>query len=250
MQHNLTLVSAYLTNINQCRSVDFYIRYGQKLMNVKIPKILFIDETLLDKIPNPDPEYNTIIPYKFTDMYLADYVDKLNKFELVGNPAKDTIKYVMVQCHKTEWIKKAIEMDKYHTEQYMWIDFGIYQFIDKLNLQEEEKDKKFSDYLHRIEIQKPKLVRIPYVWLGAGVACPDIYSHICWYFAGSLFGGHKDSLLKFAELMKERCLQIIEEKSHLMWEINVWCIVYGKHPEVFELYFGNHDESIFINYAK
>ena len=36
---------------------------------------------------------------------------------------------------------------------------------------------------------------------------------ILFFFAGGVFGGHKDNLLIFSEKMKEKCIQLIEEKN-------------------------------------
>ena len=48
--------------------------------------------------------------------------------------------------------------------------------------------------------------------------------------------------------MKEKCLQIINETNHLMWEINIWFFIYKEHPELFNYYTANHDPNIIINY--
>jgi len=223
-------------------------------MNIKIPKILFIDHSLIDQLPPILPEYNTIIPYHLTDLYLYQYLEKLQNVKVVTTcPQKDTIEYMMVQCQKTEWVRQAIILDKYHSDQYMWIDFGIYQFIDKLPLTAEQKYEKFSQYLYQIEYQKTNCVRIPHIWnLRLTIDHFDDYlrHHVCWYFAGSLFGGGKNALIQFADTMKEVTLTMVNKESWLVWEVNLWYLVYQRHPTCFEPYLANHDETIFANYKK
>lgn len=258
MQHNLTIVSAFIGGINKSpnKSIDLYLRYGYQLMRIKIPKILFIDETLIDQLKKIGDdisyEYNYIIPYKLTDIYLYQYVNQLKNVSVCSsNPQKDTIEYFMVQCHKTEWIRQAIELNRYNSVNYMWIDFGIYQFIDKLNLSTEEKFNQFSNSLYQIEYQKTDLIRMPQMW-NLKATCNNFHDymkkHICWYFGGSLFGGNKDNLIKFAQSTKQQCLKMIIDESWLVWELNIWYLVYQETPQLFETYWAKHDLSIFEKY--
>jgi len=76
----------------------------------------------------------------------------------------------------------------------------------------------------------------------------DIYKNIKWYFAGSVFGGNETTLFDFADKMKEKCIQIINNKQTLMWEINVWYLIYLENREMFNSYICNHDTSIISNY--
>ena len=72
----------------------------------------------------------------------------------------------------------------------------------------------------------------------------DLYKTISWFFLGSIFGGDRDSMMKFADAMKQKCMEIIESKQTIMWEVNVWYFIYAEHPEWFSCYRANHDTSI------
>ena len=61
----------------------------------------------------------------------------------------------------------------------------------------------------------------------------NIYKDVIWYFAGSIFGGHKDALLVFHKKMEEKCLEIIRTKNTIMWEINIWYLIYKKNKHLF-----------------
>jgi hypothetical protein len=63
-----------------------------------------------------------------------------------------------------------------------------------------------------------------------------------------VFGGPTNKLIKFADLMKSKCVEIIYERKTLMWEVNVWYLVYLENPELFDSYFCNHDITIISNY--
>jgi hypothetical protein len=76
----------------------------------------------------------------------------------------------------------------------------------------------------------------------------DIYHQVVWFFAGSVVGGNQESLVKFADIMKEFCIKIIQEKKHIMWEVNIWYLIYREFPEIFDFYLCDHNISILKNY--
>jgi hypothetical protein len=232
MEHNLTIVSAFISDTNQ--NSDKYLEYGSQLMRIRIPKIIFIDETLIDRFMNFVDNYTTIIPYKLTDIYMYQYREQAKNAEV---DSTTPIEYFMVLYNKTEWIRTAIELNKHRSNQYMWIDFGIYQLIDELNLTPEEKFAKFSESLYQVEYQKTDKIKI-----SKNDICDDLKGR---YFVGSLFGGHKDALIKFASYVKDQCIEMIK-KDH--WLVNIWYMVYQAHPNLFMLYEARNDVTIFENY--
>jgi len=252
MRHNLTLVSSFVPNINSTWSTDKYLEYGYQLMKINIPKIIFIDHGLFDTISSCSNEYTTIIPFNFEDIYLFKFKEQLKNVSVnTSNPQKDTVEYFIFQCHKTEWVKKAIELNKYDSNQYMWVDFDAYYYADCLNNSPEVNFLKFSENLHQIEYQKTNLVKIPGMW-NMDCCVHNVYEYlkknICLYFAGTIFGGNKDSLVKFANYTKEKCLQMITRDSWLVWELNIWYLVYCDHPELFLQYKAQHNMTLFENY--
>jgi len=247
MQNITTIVSGFITDVNKFKSLSTYIKYGQLLLQIKIPKVIFVDDKILDQIINPLPEYNTIIPFKLSDMYYYKYLEQLKKtVQFNTNPEKDTVEYMMIQCYKTEWMKMAAKLNPYNTEQFMWIDFGIYHILENGEPTKNCIDK-FNQFVNQCGKYKTYQIRIPYINLQY-IKSYDPYKVPCWYFAGGLFGGHKDNIIQFADYMKEYCLKIIKEKNWIMWEINIWGFIHMEHPQIFSLYYGNHDDTMFTNY--
>lgn len=267
------LVSAFITKINNRNDRDTYkyIEYGKLLIdnNINSYKVIFIERETLNTYFNTTNKYynfkyenktfdyiifqkNIIyVIFEKTDNYLYNYIDEIAQFNIhTDNPSKDTLEYMFVQCHKTEWIKIAIslvEIIKYDmlelndNLQFIWVDFGIYHmFNNNIDL----FNNSFTQ-LHEINNNK---VRIASCIHPNNTYHSDIYKNVAWYFAGSVFGGVGVSLLKFAELMKAECINIIKERNHLMWEVNIWYLIYLKHPELFDPYNCNHNASIIANY--
>ena len=269
------IVSSFISNINQQKSIEKYIEYGKILLSDKISnfKIFFIERRIYNTYFNDDTDimktlytfkyedkkYNYIILdrvifvfFEKNDNYLYNYINEITQFNInTDNPGKDTLEYMFVQCHKTEWMKIAINLiELIKTEkviddnlQFIWIDFGIFHIFNNETLFYNEIENMSSR-----PMQLKDKVRIGSCIHPTSIYHSDIYKNIAWYFAGGVFGGSADTLLKFANLMKCKCISIIKERNHLMWEVNIWYLIYLKHPELFEPYNCDHNASIIANY--
>jgi hypothetical protein len=229
-----TIVSAfiYLSNNNN-RSLEKYIECGKKLLALDQNKIVFIDEQVFEEFEKCKNDKTILIKVKLEDLYLYKYNDKLKNTKVnTINKGKDTLEYFFVICNKTEWMREAINLNIFETNQFIWIDFGIYHVIKKFPLNFEKYEK----------------VRIASIWnldLNSG---GTILKNIAWYFAGGVFGGNRESLIQFADLMKEKCNELIENLNHLMWEVNVWYLIWQNNKDLFLPYNCDHNQSIIDNY--
>jgi hypothetical protein len=237
-----TLVSAFLTNINNYRSIDKYIEYGKKLINSEQNKIIFIEESIYTNYIKDEiiDNSNTIFIFiNLKDLYLYEYYDKLINFDIItDNYNKDTIEYMFVQCNKTEWVKEAILKNPFNSEQFIWIDFGIYHVINN--------DDDFYRCLNNLNNNTYDNIRIP---LGSpDFTNKDIFKNIIWFFLGGIFGGHKDPLLQFADIMKKKCVNIIENNQTIFWEVNIWYLIHTEFPDLFLGYNADHNLTMLQNY--
>lgn len=237
-----TIVSAFLTNINEYRSIEKYVDYGKKLIALPVNKVIFIERAVHAEYFSAFIQSNvTFVFIEKSDLYLYKYADKITNFCLnTDNPEKDTLEYMFVQCNKTEWVRDVIKRNIYGSEHFVWIDFGIWHVI--------RDDPLFVYYC--MNICHP-LTKGP---IGVRIACgnpqyvDDLHKSISWFFLGSIFGGDRESLIKFANLVKNKCIQTIQERGTLMWEINIWQMVFRENPTLFLCYEANHDASILRNY--
>ena len=110
-----TIVSAFVSNVNSRyeNSINHYFELGKILLLSSVPKIIFVDEPMFDLIgDNYDKTVNHIVKINKCDSYLYDYASMLTKFNINStNVSKDTIEFMFTMCNKTEWIKKAIEIN-------------------------------------------------------------------------------------------------------------------------------------------
>jgi len=243
--YNTTIVTAFIQDINKnpSRNLEEYINFGKKLLNIPNPKIVFIDyKSYRDFFETSDDIFplTTFVPMRKEDIYLYNYKEALTDFHLQGNEDKDTIDYLFVQCNKTEWIVKAIELNRYKTEQYIWIDFGINHMI--------REKENFESWVLKMTEQRYNHVRIAACKYKGYSVSYDVYRTLTWTFAGSVFGGNINGLLDFALLTKKEILKTIREKKTIMWEINIWYLIYRQYPDFFDMYTCGHDFRILDYY--
>jgi hypothetical protein len=242
-----TLVTAFITKINNIdfRSYEKYIELGKKLLKQAIPTICFLEKDIFTEYFEPELTLYPLTPFRLferKEIYLYDYEPQLTDFHVkTDNVSKDTPGYMFIQCHKTEWVKEAIQENPYNTTNFVWIDFGIFHMI--------KDEVSFALALKNLSRKTYDRVRV--------ASCVDpntisydknIYREISWYFAGSIFGGNKESLVEFAKLMKATCIQLIETKQHIMWEVNIWYLIFQKFKTLFDPYQADHNLSILDNY--
>lgn len=243
-----TIVTAFVTRINDIhfRTTEKYMELGKILLSQPLPTICFLEKYMydayfadcLEQFPNTDFQM-----FERHENYLMEHTSEMMNFQVESdNPSKDTIGYMFTQCHKTEWMKMAIEKNPFHTTDFIWIDFGIFHMIRK------DSAIHFPLYLENMTRKTYDTIRIASCIDPREECKSDIYHKISWFFAGSVFGGSSLNLLKFAAKMKTFCLNMIATRRHLMWEINIWYLLYKEEPGLFEPYSADHNITILGNY--
>jgi hypothetical protein len=287
----MNIVTGFISNVN-CRAdrdITKYVNYGLELMAVEIPMTIFIERLVFDShiLPNighclssskiagefvyticgglmdgTQQKYSylkighiTLVFFEVHDLFLwSSRALAARKFTLnTGNPNKDTLEYMMVQCQKTEWMAIASQLCEktgrevgQRTSEYVWIDFGAFHmFQGKIDVFQTEL-YKLRSRINRLE--NPCCIRIARCWDPNHVHYGDIYKDVNWLFAGSVFGGTVVAIREFALKMRDKCFQIMREKNTLMWEINIWALIYRESPSLFSLYPSDHSEILFRGY--
>lgn len=247
MESKITIVSAFVTNVNNVdRTLESYFNYGKLLLESDLPKIIFVDEPMLELIHNSSLDYNNnktlIIKINKTDTYLYKYINDVSNFNINStNSKKDTIEFMFTMCSKTEWLKRAILLNPFNTNNFIWLDFGL-RHVFKCD------DDSFISKINSLKCKTYENVRIASIWNLDYKYNVDIEKDIAWYFAGGVFGGNKDSLILFADKMKEKCIDIITTKKCIMWEVNIWYLIYLENKGLFDNYQCDHNDSIIDNY--
>jgi hypothetical protein len=244
-----TIVSAFVSNINGRyeNSINYYFKLGKILLLSSVPKIIFVDEVMFDLIgTNYDVNTTHIVKINKKDSYLYNYVNMITKFNINStNMSKDTIEFMFTMCNKTEWVKKAIEINHFNTQHFIWVDFGIKHIFKNYS------DEEFIKAIDTLKYKVYDNLRIGGIWNINYTYNIDIYKDVAWYFAGGVFGGNSESLLNFADQMKSYCIFLITTKNIIMWEVNIWYLIYISNIHntyLFDIYYCDHNQTLINNY--
>ncbi len=247
-QENATLVSAFISNGNQRtdRTTKDYVLLSQHLLKCDIPKVIFIEPFIYDFYFRINDEHGMYPQTRFVfidrdSIFLHQYRKQI--IYPAGSGEKDTLDYFMIICNKTEWVRQAIELNFFETDQYVWVDFGLFHIYSD--------EEKFRNSLNFLVKKTYENIRIGGIWnleITPESRHLDIYRTVAWYFCGGVFGGAKDKLILFNELVQKKCKEIIFLKHALMWEVNIWYLVYLDNKELFDFYSCGHNCSILNNY--
>ena len=246
----ITIVSAYI-NINRTigqRTREDYLKFGKKILEINSPKIIFLDKETIDHLGESyirSLTKTTIIPFEKDELMLH----KINKIRLPNPPSyetKPTVEYLAIQMNKTEWIRKAIELNPFETEQFIWIDLGIYHIFNDATVFSKSIEQSISRTYPNVRIAGIRPIN-PNISPSSLNPTSPIFDLPMWYFAGGVFGGHKDSLLLFADRVRNKVREFITA-GRLTWEINIWYALYFQNKELFDIYYCDHNKSILENY--
>jgi hypothetical protein len=245
-----TIVSAFVSNVNDRyeNSLTRYYTNGKLLLQSNVTKVIFVDELMFDLIGNDYDKTNTlIVKINKKKSYLYNYTQHLKNFQLNSTDrTKDTLEYMLTICNKTEWVKEAIYLNHFKTNNFIWVDFGIRYILNgELSYC---SDEEFISKINNLKYKTYNNVRIGGIWNLNYNFNIDIYKDVAWYFAGGIFGGNANSLMRFAELMKSKCIDIMITKNTIMWEVNIWYLIYNENKSLFDSYGCNHDKSLIDNY--
>ncbi len=201
------------------RSPDDFARYSKRLLSAPVEKSVFAEWPLENCWLYPHTHHA--------------YPEPTVPLSAHGNPAKDTLDYMVVLAQKTEWLSLAYENDP-HADSYVWADYGVFH-------QTGVTEEIIAEFLTRI---KPDDMAFPGLWDKAPV--PE--NEPCWRFLGSMFVCPRQFVHVLNGAVKQEILTHMAETGHVLWDVNNWARVELKDVLPIRWYRAAHDKSMFENY--
>lgn len=240
-----TIVSAFIyEDRKNCKTLDEYYQYGNYLLKCNVKKVVFLDQTMHNYITQKG-ELNTSLTHLEVidkdELYLFKELNNISSFHITDNAEKNTKQYIIVQCLKTEFVSRAIDISPFNSEQFVWVDFGIKHVCDvPRNI--------FNNYLITLSEKVYSNVRIGGIWDTSNKYNLNILTDVHWFFAGGVFGGSKNHLLLFNDHMKKKCMELINRYHTLTWEVNIWYLIWKENPSLFDIYKCDHNCTLLTMY--
>ncbi len=230
-----TIVTGYipLQASSLYRSRDKYRELGQRLLDIRLPTIAFVDPSV-PMVTNPAAALH---PYTLESCWLINHARDA-KLPPTDNPGKDTAEFHTIQLQKTHWVAAASALRPSST--YIWLDFGLLHIPGA----EPHLVREFYERVANANITK---ITMASIW-------PNLLRNTIWrnrpswYFAGGAFIVPRNLSLWFANEVQRQTLQILSETGCLTWEINVWAEIAQRNPDKFTTWPCDHDATIFTGF--
>ena len=260
MKDNFTIVTGFWDiKRNEWKNYNRYENYyydsAWKMLSLNNNMIVFIDPEDVEFVKKHRSQFSeeqtTIIPLSFSELpyhhLKNDIIEIMNSDEYKNGLVDPTVPEVCVPDYdvviwsKIALMKKAIELNPYGTTYWAWIDFGIgghthmfkpeYYHTKFLNgIIEKEKIRMLCRHLPE---QKDLIIEEFYKAHRNRLLCP-------------LMTGSAESFLKFQDYVDEE-IQIAIAAKLVDCEQSFYAVVYLKHPELFDLFYGDYEHAV-VNY--
>lgn len=228
----VTFVTA-LIDLGEDRSKDkhisTYIHLFDSLVSTGIHVHVFASEKYASLLQRPNVHVE-VLELNQTNIW-ADTQGIEYRLPSTRTSYHDTSAFLTLMNAKTEFVSRAMDANVFGSDQYAWIDFGIFHMI---------RDARAA--ARRLACIGHSKLR-PGVWIpGCWDACTPSFDYVHWRFCGSFFIGDRASLGDFAGRMRTRFQTILQE-GILSWEVNVWARLEseGWTPRWFK---ADHNDSI------
>ena len=127
-----TIVTGYF-KLNQSKaSHEKYFQWMQNMLLNNNPMIIFCDDKNYEIIHNMRKEHmdkTVIVMTSFNDFYSFKYAKQFaehTKLDLELNVGHNMFLY-MIWSEKSNFLKRAIEMNPFNTDYFIWVDIGCFR---------------------------------------------------------------------------------------------------------------------------
>lgn len=229
------------------RLKDFYFHNAERTLSLDDNMVIYIESQYLDfvkKHRQKYPEKTRIIPLRVEDLDYYKYKDQIQQIMEDPNfqqglkhplcPEVIEPLYDIVVWSKINLVVKAIKENFFQTSHFVWLDFGVHKHMLLDNM-----------------LNKPLLEHVPdpIKLLCRSYPHPnDLFinkfykSHINRLVAAMISGKSESFQILDAYLDKEiqKCLKkkVVDSDQSLL------TVIFLKHPELFQLYYGDHGQLI------
>ena len=226
------------TGISLCIYVDntgveLLKGYMTKYTNIKIMRIISLEETWVSKLCNI---------YTFLSL------------PKIRNESKDTFEYLLLMNSKIEFLHDTIEKNPWQSTHFAWIDFNISRVFTDIEASKDYLKRTFGcSNTSFSKIPLHNFLAIPGCWeplqdTDMSVILDTIY----WRFCGGFLIGDRNSINYMYKLYQEYFPIFIEKYRTIVWEVNFWAwlesLEHMKDVKIWspDWFIADHNDSIIV----
>ena len=229
---------------------QFYSLAKQFILQLNMPLFLCMDADnteLIDMIMKTRAEngYSDITYLyfeKFEKTYFHQYMESITSAQCNykiynGNPRHETPRYITLNNNKFHFMEKAITINPFSSNKFIWLDMGINHVA--------QKPFTILNWQYNIPDKIRQLCINPYL---EDIPPKEIFHNIYHHTAGGLFSGNREYITMYIKLYKAKLKQILDEGWYQIDEA-IMTMIQRENPKMFEFYYGDY-EGIIANYHK
>lgn len=246
---NWTLVSFFIDlskrpdASSKSHSLESYLERSRYVLSLPCNLVLFCNPEFVPHFTKLRQEFKLehkfkCIPTEFEDLQLAPFWDQIVQ-NRKQNPyhfdPRNTPSYFILTTSKFLLVKKAIDLNPFSSTHFGWIDIGLSQISLKdpkevLNVLGEQRDKFSLCYINYTAEHVMNSLPVYYQYGRCGTAC-------------GFFTGRHDYMKTICDLVHEKFVQTVKA-GYGHAEEQLVPPIYHKHPELFQIYFGDYHQLI------
>ena len=246
----VTFVSA-LFDIDRVdgRKWDNYLKWFDITLKLKVPMVLFITEDLVEFVEERREDIPTDIivqtvediPYYGLKDRIQEILDSDRYKEDISDPDRiecQQAMYSIIQYSKFPWLKQAATLRGNECDYFFWLDAGASRFFEGYDLSKEYPSKEAVKSLEQMGDSFLVQMNTEYYKDLANTDTLDLdylYDNRS-YVLGSMFGGHKDSIIKVHDIVDNLLKNDMIANRNVNNEQIALGYLIKKYPDVFSLY--------------
>lgn len=250
-----TIVTAFynirkMENNALCKSrgEEEYLELANQFI-LKLPYnlIIFIDDSedsnnIFEYIQKNRSNKNKTYIYResFFKTYFYSYFGKISelreKFIIQNrNYHHESPYYIILNNNKFHFLEKAIELNIFKSNHFLWLDFGINHVAQNSEI--------IHKWINHLPDKIKQMCLNPYLEKDNQ---KDFFRFIYHHTSGGLFSGSKENIMKYIQLFKQKVDQIYKEEWYQIDEA-IMTMIQRENPDLFEFYYGDY-QGIISNY--
>lgn len=240
---NNTFVTAFIDlheNRSKDKSYNVFITHFLHIIETGLNIVLFISKTFLPLIESHyqlDKKKNLfIIQIEFEELETYQFLKDVKQLPYNRTLYHDTLAFLILMNSKIEFVKRAIDINHFQSENFAWIDFGIAHVL--------KYPKETLGKLSCLNKIKNDNIIMPGCW-PINLSREMIYDMVQWRFCGGFFFSSKKGMLDFYE---KSCSFYKNENKKVTWEVNVWQYLEMKGDITPIWYTADHNDTIISNF--
>ena len=195
-----TIVTGYFKLNKAKASHEKYNEWMQNMLSIDNPMVIFCDDKTYETIHEmrkPLMEKTVIVMTSFNDFYSFKYAKnfaehtKLDKELHVGH----NMFLYMIWSEKSNFLKRAIEMDPFQTDYFIWVDIGCFR-RPNTEFKHWPNPKRIEEIPHDKVLLLSVNAFTPAEFYNVRLDSLPSFQFVN-RIGGTIFGGGKDVLLKW-----------------------------------------------------